>query len=740
MAIALAGALLVAAAPVLPAQAADGSRFDPGYLISDNLFFDGSQLGASGVQTFLNARVPACRAGFTCVKDYRQETPTRAAISGRCAAYQGQANESAAQIIAKVGVACGISQKAMIVLIEKEQGLISDDSPSARQYRSATGYGCPDTADCDTQYYGFFNQVYAAALQFKYYAANPTRWRHVPGKVNSVLFHPNSACGSSSVYIRNQATAGLYNYTPYQPNGAALANLYGTGDACSSYGNRNFWRMYSDWFGSSIEGPETYIEAAYQRHGGTAGYLGAATTNVTKYSDNGGGYVRGFANGAIAWSSGTTAYVLTGEIRAAYGSTGGITGALGWPTTDPNAIAGNGGGTVQGFQNAAIVSSTAGAYVVSGEIRDQLARAGGVAGEPGWPTGAPACDGTNLCQQPFTGGIIYASPVSGSSFVPTVLIGAYAAAGGPTGSLGLPATSASTIAANGGGRVQGFAGGAIAWSSGGGAHVLSGAMRDYFGAVGGLGGPAGWPTSGQECGSADCYQSFQGAKLYWTKAGHGAYVDTRLAAVFDQQGGTTGPLGLPGSGVIAISDNGGGIVQAFAQGAIAWSSSGGAHALTGEIRTQFNQAGGIGGTLGWPVGDQVCPDASQCSQAFTGGTVYWSSTRGTSVVGATINGAYATAGGTAGVLGWPTSGEISVAANGGGIVQTFEKGAITVSNVHGAHSIRGDMRAYFNTLGGLGGSIGWPRSAMTCDGADVCTQSFSGGVLTWTPGKGGSRS
>jgi hypothetical protein len=52
------------------------------------------------------------------------------------------------------------------------------------------------------------------------------------------------------VFIENQATAGLYNYTPYTPNDAALNNMYGTGDACSSYGNRNFWRIYTDWFGN----------------------------------------------------------------------------------------------------------------------------------------------------------------------------------------------------------------------------------------------------------------------------------------------------------------------------------------------------------------------------------------------------------------------------------------------------------------------------------------------------------
>ncbi|TDW30692.1 hypothetical protein [Cryobacterium psychrophilum] len=254
LAVTLAATLLVAVSPATQAEAANASFFDPGNIISDAVFFDGGSMSAGSVQTFLSDRVTTCRSGYTCLKDYRQDTPTKSAIAGRCAEYSGRTSESAADIIAKVGVACGISQKAILVLLEKEQGLVSDTWPTSRQYRSATGYGCPDTADCDANYYGFFNQVYAAALQFQYYAANPTRWNHVPGRVNSVRFHPNSACGSSSVFIQNQATAGLYNYTPYQPNRAALSNLYGTGDSCSSYGNRNFWRMFSDWFGDPTTG------------------------------------------------------------------------------------------------------------------------------------------------------------------------------------------------------------------------------------------------------------------------------------------------------------------------------------------------------------------------------------------------------------------------------------------------------------------------------------------------------
>jgi hypothetical protein len=71
-----------------------------------------------------------------------------------------------------------------------------------------------------------------------------------PGS-NIILWHPNSGCGTSELNLLNRATAALYNYTPYRPNQAALNNLYGTGDGCSSYGNRNFWRDFTDWFGST---------------------------------------------------------------------------------------------------------------------------------------------------------------------------------------------------------------------------------------------------------------------------------------------------------------------------------------------------------------------------------------------------------------------------------------------------------------------------------------------------------
>ena len=237
--------------PTSSAAAADGADFDPGMIISDEVFYNSSTMTAAQVQAFLNARVPTCSSGYVCLKDYRQATQSQPARAEGCAPYAGQPSESAAQIIANVATACGINPQALIVLLEKEQGIVSDATPAERQYRSATGYGCPDTAVCDSVYYGFFNQLYHAAWQFKKYRANPSIRGYQAGRINTIPWHPNAACGTSQVYIANQATAGLYVYTPYRPNAAALANLYGTGDGCSSYGNRNFWRMFTDWFGST---------------------------------------------------------------------------------------------------------------------------------------------------------------------------------------------------------------------------------------------------------------------------------------------------------------------------------------------------------------------------------------------------------------------------------------------------------------------------------------------------------
>lgn len=236
------------------ASAVSGAGFDPGYIISDAEFYDGYAMTVAQVQAFLDARVPACNGGpLGCLKDYRQSTVNIAA-DRYCDGYRGGASESAATIIVNVARSCGINPKAILVLLEKEQGLVTSRAPSRWAYQAATGMSCPDTAPCDPSVAGFFYQVFYGVRQYQVYRAFPASFNHRAGQVNQVRYHPNASCGTRSLFIQNDATAGLYNYTPYTPNTAALANMYGTGDACSSYGNRNFWRLYSDWFGSPTAG------------------------------------------------------------------------------------------------------------------------------------------------------------------------------------------------------------------------------------------------------------------------------------------------------------------------------------------------------------------------------------------------------------------------------------------------------------------------------------------------------
>jgi hypothetical protein len=236
---------------LLPTQpTADLSRFDAGNIISDQVFFFGAGMSTPDIQSFLVARNPRCVAaadGTPCLQNYSQDT-TSIRSDAQCSGYTGAPRESAATIIAKVGVSCNINPKVLLVTLQKERGLVtaSGSALDPSDYRISVGYGCPDTGPCDPTKMGFLNQIYHAAWQFQYYAHHPADYAYRAGRTVNILYNPSAACGSSPVYIQNQATAGLYIYTPYQPNAAALRG--GSGDGCSAFGNRNFWVYFTDWF------------------------------------------------------------------------------------------------------------------------------------------------------------------------------------------------------------------------------------------------------------------------------------------------------------------------------------------------------------------------------------------------------------------------------------------------------------------------------------------------------------
>jgi len=173
------------------------------------------------------------------------------------------------------------------------------------RYNAAYGWHCPDTgpggsANCDPQYAGFFNQAYGMAKQWARYRIDPQNYNYRAGRTANVQWNvAQSGCGGSSVFIRNTATASLYDYTPYQPNTASLRNYPAVGDRCSSYCNRNFFFLFQKYFGTTgggvnanvlINGVNVTIPAGPSVAAGAAGkVIKAPTAAVAK------GLAAGFA-------------------------------------------------------------------------------------------------------------------------------------------------------------------------------------------------------------------------------------------------------------------------------------------------------------------------------------------------------------------------------------------------------------------------------------------------------------
>ncbi len=277
---------------VKPVSAADKRDWTAGNIISDTEFTNASSMSVDEIQAFLDKSIGNCdiwgtaRATeygyngthaqyaasrgwpappYTCINKYYEVPKTVAGGGVPASNYSNPSSippgaQSAAWIIKDAAQRYNISPKVLLVKLATESlgPLTSDQWPLFSQYKYVMGAQCPDSgpggsANCNDSYAGFSIQMYESAALLRAYLTNMDKawWTHKkPNQNNKILWNVEPrGCGASDVYIENKATAALYTYTPYQPNQASLNNMYGTGDNCSAYGNRNFWRVYVDWFG-----------------------------------------------------------------------------------------------------------------------------------------------------------------------------------------------------------------------------------------------------------------------------------------------------------------------------------------------------------------------------------------------------------------------------------------------------------------------------------------------------------
>lgn len=673
--------------PSAPAQAADTRYFDPGNIISDAVFFDGLAMDAGAIQSFLDTRGANCkvgRDGSACLKNYRMNTTDRAADS-LCAGYRGAYNESAATVIARVAATCRVNPRVLLVLLQKEMGLITTTNPTVKTYERAAGYACPDTANggCDPTYAGLQNQLYRSAWQYQRYAAVPGNYQYKAGRNNIIQWHPNAGCGSSTVYIANQATAGLYVYTPYRPNQAALNAGYGTGDNCSSYGNRNFWNYFTDWFGSTQSAGGAAIYAKYQQLGGSSGQMGMPTSPFI-CGLVGGGCYQMFDGGRIYWSPATGAWSQWGVILNKWFSVGTEWGTLGYPLMDV-ACGLAGGGCYQHFERGSVYYSPAsGTHMVLGVMRDKWAAVGWEnAPQLGYPVADVACGIVGGgCYQLFQRGAIYYSPASGTHYVSGPIRDKWYRTGTEWGTLGYPITDVS-CGLVGAGCYQHFERGSVYTAPATGTHMVLGVIRDKWSAAGWENSAQmGYPVSDVACGlrGGGCYQLFERGSVYWTEAHGTRLVAEPVRALWNGNASENGLLGY------ALLDTMCGLVeggcwQSFEGGSIYWTAATGAHYVRDRIRTAWQGTGAEWGTLGYPVGGEMCGLVDGgCGQNFQRGSVFWSPATGAHPLTGKIRDAWWAQGSEFGAWGYPAEAPRDVA---GGVEQRFANGTAKLDTASG---------------------------------------------------------
>lgn len=197
-------------AGAMPARAADA---DAGYILSDQDVTDTSNVPDGFSQRFLEAHGGAISRMTFMDLDGSQKKP--------------------GDLIDFYGRIYGVNPRFLLALIQREQSLVDDPSPSQCQIDWAAGYGRPDGSTCDDPhwqaYRGFTSQIVSAAAFVECFYEDASErcgshrtFGYFPGQSLTIDDQP--------VMPANLATALLYSYTPHL------------------HGNTNIRTIWANWF------------------------------------------------------------------------------------------------------------------------------------------------------------------------------------------------------------------------------------------------------------------------------------------------------------------------------------------------------------------------------------------------------------------------------------------------------------------------------------------------------------
>lgn len=771
--------------------------FKAGNIMDDAVMSNKGAMSESQIQSFLKSKADSCTSkgpysnGSYYYDKLSKSGDGKTAYDGSyvwniknghfvCMADDKFGGETAAHIIWQAAQDYNVNPQVLIVLLQKEQGLVTDGFPNNHQYLAATGYDCPDNGNgCNNANAGFKTQIRKAAALF--HEVLTGGWTNYPVGSNFVKYNPSDSCGGTVINIANRATSALYRYTPYQPNKAALDAGYGSGNSCSAYGNRNFYNYFTDWFGSTIYKLGGAIGAKYNSLGGSHGVLGMPQSNEitlstggvyqqfengqiywktqkgawviaygtgNKYIDAGadksilgyplgdektlatGGVYQQFEHGRIYWKSTKGTWIVAGGIGDKYITLGADGSTLGYPLSDE--IVSSAGGVYQQYENGRIYwkSGLGGAWTVSGNMLTYYLSNDGDGGSFGYPISDVKSSGSDTYQN-FEHAIVYRT--SSQTYVTHGAVGdKYRSASDITGALGVPQGNEVSLAT--GGVYQQFANGRIYWKSKKGAWVVSGNILSYYLTKSADAGPLGYPVSDStNLSGGNTYQNFEGGAIY--KVSTNQYsTQGAVGDRYNSVGGPTGYLGVPLSNENTLGT--GGVYQQFTNGRVYWKSGKGAWIVAGGIGTKYIALGADGSALGYPLSNEIALSTGGVYQQFENGRIYWKSQKGAWMVAYGTGNKYVEVGADKSILGYPLSDETALST--GGVYQQFERGRIYWKSTKGTWIVAGGIGDKYISLGADGSTLGYPLSDEIATSNGRVYQKYEHGKIYWTPSIGAS--
>jgi serine protease len=175
----------------------------------------------------------------------------------------------------------------------------------------------------------------------------------------------------------------------------------------------------------------------------------------------------------------------------------------------------------------------------------------------------------------------------------------------------------------------------------------------------------------------------------------------------------------------------GGVSQTFARGTIYWSSATGAYWVHGGVQTAYQRNGTANGVLRFPRSDERPNGIGGSYQLFQNGSIIYGPKTGAYVLRGAVKSAYERKGFERGSLGYPTSDETPDGA--GGIQQSFQKGRIVWTAASDAHALQGAIAGRHAHSGGTSGALGYPTSDETPISTGGVYQVFQKGRIYWSP-------